>query len=256
MLRLCVAENLLGIHSPVKFSHASSLLSFCCRFINSTLQFLPSLILYGLLQSIANTSNPIWEDYVLAVALGLSIILRVLVENAYFHKVMRVGFQLRSCLSTAIYRKSLRMSPTARAEVPVGKIVNLMQLDTGRLEALMMQLCVVVDAPYQIVGYMAILGYFLGWAALAGLARYVIVFSSTPCSREDWLQRRPAFQRNIVASQLRPINGCCCASYPRSPSSSNLLNHLNHLQHAPAGALPRLGYGCHGPPPRRCEQGN
>lgn len=131
------------------------------------------MILYGLLSSIANTSNPIWEDYVIALALGLSIILRVLVENAYFHKVMRVGFHLRSVLTTSIYRKSLRMSPTARAEVPVGKIVNLMQLDTGRLEALMMQLCVVVDAPYQIVGYMCILGYFLGVSALAGLARCV-----------------------------------------------------------------------------------
>ena len=149
------------------------------KFVNSTLQFAPSLLLYGLLNAISSEAvaagTPAWPGYAYAAALGLAIVARVLTENNYFQRVVRVGFQIRAALTAAIYRKALRMSPTARQETPVGKIVNLMQLDSTRLESLMMQLHVSWDAFYQILGYMAILSYFVGAASLAGLATMVVL---------------------------------------------------------------------------------
>lgn len=42
--------------------------------------------------------------------------------------------QIRSLISTAVYRKSLRLSPAARQRSTVGEIVNMMQLDANRLD--------------------------------------------------------------------------------------------------------------------------
>jgi hypothetical protein len=121
------------------------------KFLNSTLQFAPPLLLYGLLSEIADQSaggpsSRAWAGYVFAVALCVAIILRVLTENQYFQRTVRAGFQVRTVLTTAIYRKSLRMSPTARQDTPVGKIVNLMQLDAARLEAFTTQAWVLIDS--------------------------------------------------------------------------------------------------------------
>lgn len=150
------------------------------KFANSTIQFAPPLLLSALLDTIADQSSaapqkPVWLGYVLAVAIFVATTLRVVIENNYFHRVVRVGFQVRTALSAAVYRKSLRMSPTAKQDTPVGKIVNLMQLDAQRLEGLTSQLHVLWDSPYQILGYMVLLGVFLGWSALAGLASMLLL---------------------------------------------------------------------------------
>jgi len=114
------------------------------KFVNSTLQFLPSILLNLLLDRIADRaqSNPdhaLWEAYVIAASLFIALSVRTMVENNYFHRVIRVGWQIRSVLTTAVYRKALRMSPVARQDTPTGQIVTLMQIDANRLDTLMSQ---------------------------------------------------------------------------------------------------------------------
>ena len=88
-------------------------------------------------------------------------------EQQYFHGMVRVGFQMRTALSTSVYRKALRLSPVARMDTPTGQIVNLMQLDTNRLDMFMMQLHVLWDAAYQILSNMVLLGIYIGVSALS-----------------------------------------------------------------------------------------
>lgn len=150
------------------------------KWANSTAQFAPSLLLNGLLKSMADRSSaapqdPQWAPYIWALGLFLSLSVRTFIENRYFHMITRVGFNARTAITTAVYRKSLRMSPTARQEVPVGQIVNLMQSDSTRIEGLINQLHVVWDALYQIAGYMLLLGLFIGWSSLAGLATMLLL---------------------------------------------------------------------------------
>ena len=122
------------------------------KLLNSTLNFAPSLLLYGLLSSMQRGSGtlfnnlPDWSGWVFAVAMFVAMTTRTCVENQYFHMVVRVGFQIRAALTTAIYRKALRMSASSRQESPVGQIVNLMQIDATRLDTLMMQFHVIWDS--------------------------------------------------------------------------------------------------------------
>ena len=75
---------------------------------------------------------------------------------------------MRSALSTAVYRKSLRLSAAARQDRTLGEIVNLMQLDSQKIEGFMNMVHNLWDGLYQICGYLAILTALIGPAAFAG----------------------------------------------------------------------------------------
>ena len=150
------------------------------KLLNSTLNLLPPILLNFLLSWLADASrgvarNPAWEGYVWAAALYCSFAFRTFVENAYFHRVVRVGFQIRTALTTTVYRKALRLSPVARQETPTGQVVNLMQLDATRVDSMMMQFHVTWDGLYQIVTNMILLGWYIGPSALAGLFSMVLL---------------------------------------------------------------------------------
>ena len=171
----------LGTHGhPVQSAlvaqfYGPMLVAGMLRFINSTLNFAPSLLLYGLLSSMQKGSGtlfqnlPDWSGWMFAALMFASLALRTCVENAMFQQTARVGFNVRCALQGAVYQKALRLSSASRQESPVGQIVNLMQIDAMRLDSLMMNLHSLWDAWYQILGYLALLGFFIGPSCLAGL---------------------------------------------------------------------------------------
>merc|ERR1711953_1088450 len=44
-----------------------------------------------------------------------------------------IGLQLRTCLTSALYKKALVLAPQARQETTVGQVVNLMSSDVGQV---------------------------------------------------------------------------------------------------------------------------
>ena len=48
-----------------------------------------------------------------------------------------LGIWVRSSITSAIYRKSLRVSPQGKAESTTGEVVNLMSVDTQRIVDMM-----------------------------------------------------------------------------------------------------------------------
>lgn len=151
------------------------------KWVNSTLQFGPPIILNFFLAFLEDRASGVvgsdqdWKGYVWIIGLFALLTVRTLVENSYFHRVARVGFQVRTAISTAVYKKALRLSPIARQENPVGQIVNLMQLDASRLDSVCLQLNVIWDGIYQIIGYMVLLIIYIGPSALAGLATMLLL---------------------------------------------------------------------------------
>jgi ABC-type multidrug transport system fused ATPase/permease subunit len=168
------------------------------KFTNSCLNLVPPIMLNNLLKflaaSLAGTAANTWEGWVWACALFFSMFIRTFIENQYFHGVMRVGFQVRTALTTAVYRKALRLSPAARQDAPTGQIVNLMQLDATRLDTMMTQLHVAWDGLFQIITNMILLGIYIGPSALAGLASMLLLIPLNFCS----MMRIAGLRRAIV----------------------------------------------------------
>jgi hypothetical protein len=149
------------------------------KFLASSVQFLYPFLINWLLTFILNTAidinlaGPVWKGYVYAVAFGLAMVAKSIVENIYFWCMFRAGWKARSVISTAVYRKSLRLTASARQARTLGEIVNLMQLDSAKIEGLInMNLHVLWDGVYQICGYVIILVRLEVW--------FGFVFSGAP----------------------------------------------------------------------------
>ena len=141
-----------------RFLYGAAAVKVC----NSAIQFTYPVFLSGVLQFVEGKAplglpNTYASGFAVAAALGVAIAIKALTENSYFHIVTRAGWQIRSAVSTAVYRKSLRLSAAARQQRTLGEMVNYMQIDANKLEMFVPQFHVLWDGLFQITGYMAIL---------------------------------------------------------------------------------------------------
>ena len=72
-----------------------------------------------------------WKGYLYAALLLLLSIIYNICDIQYDKKMLLLSMKVKTCLNSAIYRKSLYLSNTARKETTTGKIVNLMEQDVN-----------------------------------------------------------------------------------------------------------------------------
>ncbi|KAG6453078.1 multidrug resistance-associated protein 1 isoform X2 [Manduca sexta] len=144
------------------------------KLVNDTLMFLSPQLL-KLLIGFVEGNEPDWKGYLYAVALLVCAIAQTLLLAHYFTRMYLVGMRIRTALTSAIYRKSLRMSNAARKESTVGEIVNLMSVDAQRFVELTAYLNMIWSAPLQISLALYFLWGILGPSVLAGLAVMIIL---------------------------------------------------------------------------------
>jgi hypothetical protein len=82
----------------------------------------------------------------------------MIIENQYFHNVLKYATQIRGAISGMIFDKSLRLATdedggSSRSLLGVGGMLNLMQSDASILENTAMQLHTVWDGPLQVRNY-------------------------------------------------------------------------------------------------------
>ena len=73
-----------------------------------------------------------WKGYFYGGLMLATTICQSILLSQYFARMYIVAMNVRTALIATIYRKSLRMSSTARKESTVGEIVNLMSVDVQR----------------------------------------------------------------------------------------------------------------------------
>lgn len=59
---------------------------------------------------------------------------KTLIDSQYFDQAINLGASVRNTLAVAIYRKSAQLTPASRQNNTVGKMLNYMQIDTGRVK--------------------------------------------------------------------------------------------------------------------------
>ncbi len=92
----------------------------------------------------------------------------------YFHRMFIVGARVRTSTMNLLYRKSLKLSASARKTATVGEMTNLMSVNAQMLADLSMYLNVLWSSPLQIIIAVALLYQYLGVSAVIGVG-FVLV---------------------------------------------------------------------------------
>eukprot|EP01113_Clastostelium_recurvatum_P036806 TRINITY_DN5307_c0_g1_i21.p1 TRINITY_DN5307_c0_g1~~TRINITY_DN5307_c0_g1_i21.p1 ORF type:complete len:905 (+),score=158.24 TRINITY_DN5307_c0_g1_i21:503-3217(+) len=145
------------------------------KFIYDILQFVGAFIVLPLVNFFQDPSSPIY------IGLGYSFLILVtgLIQGValanYFRGVLTSAAQFRTALSATIYKKSLRLSNSARQQSTVGEIVNLMSVDTRRVSDSMPYLHTLWSSPFQIIVCTILLFTLLGWPVFAGIGVMILM---------------------------------------------------------------------------------
>ncbi|CAG7831109.1 unnamed protein product [Allacma fusca] len=101
------------------------------KLVHDVLVFVSPQVL-NLLISFVQSGEESWKGFLYAGILFATSCVQTLFLSQYFHRMFLVGMRIRTTLVSAIYRKALLISNSARKESTVGEIVNLMSVDAQR----------------------------------------------------------------------------------------------------------------------------
>lgn len=110
-----------------------------CALLNLVLNALTFASPWLLGELISFTSNPngfLWQGVCLSFGLFFVSIISSIIGSQYSMQTYLVGFRIRTCLVSAIYRKALKISSSAKKDITAGEIVNLMAVDAQRFYSL------------------------------------------------------------------------------------------------------------------------
>ncbi|KAK3692102.1 P-loop containing nucleoside triphosphate hydrolase protein [Podospora appendiculata] len=95
--------------------------------------------------------------------------------HQYFQLAFVTGMRIKGGLTSAIYRKALKLSNEGRSTKTTGDIVNYMAVDAQRLQDLTQFAQQLWSAPFQIFICMFSLYQLVGWSMLAGIGVMLIM---------------------------------------------------------------------------------
>uniref|UniRef100_A0A1I7U0H1 ABC transmembrane type-1 domain-containing protein n=1 Tax=Caenorhabditis tropicalis TaxID=1561998 RepID=A0A1I7U0H1_9PELO len=146
------------------------------KFLSDVLLFWNPLLLKSLIRFTEELERPMWQGVMLAFTMFLSAELSSILLSHYYYLMYRVGTRVQTCLTAAVYRKTLRLSNVARREKTVGEIVNLMAIDIDRFQQITPQTMQYWSNPFQIGLALFLLFQQLGVSVLSGVAVMVLLF--------------------------------------------------------------------------------
>ena len=96
------------------------------------LQFASPQLLNALIAFVEDPSQPSWKGYLFAALLAVVALISAVCDSQYWLGVERVGLRLRSAISGAVYRKTLRLSNSSR-KTQTGKMNGFFDTSIARL---------------------------------------------------------------------------------------------------------------------------
>ncbi|KAL7271985.1 ATP-binding cassette glutathione S-conjugate transporter ycf1 [Rhizina undulata] len=149
------------------------------KVLQDLLAFLQPQLLRYLIAFVASYSTddpqPIVTGLAIAIAMFAASFAQTLALHQYFQRVFEPGMRIKTSLTAAIYKKSMRLSNEGRALKSTGDIVNLQAVDTQRLQDITQYGQQLWSAPFQITLCMISLYQLLGPSMFAGIAAMLIM---------------------------------------------------------------------------------
>jgi ATP-binding cassette, subfamily C (CFTR/MRP), member 1 len=120
------------------------------------------------------TSSPV-KGFAIALTMFLVSVTQTSLIHQYFQRCFEFGMRTKSGVTAAIYKKSLALSNDGRQAKSTGDVVNLMSVDTQRLQDVSQYAQVVWSAPFQITLCLFSLYNLVGPSMLAGIGIMIIM---------------------------------------------------------------------------------
>ena len=163
------------------------------RLLNDILLYMTPLVFRKIVRAIENQEET-WKGYMWCGLLILTATAQITISNHYFRYFLSsktiivnififiifrqsfvAAFQMRTAIASAIYRKTLTISNSARKDFSTGEITNLMSIDAQRFVEIVPYLNTVWSGPFQFFLAIYFLYDLVGWSALAGLGVFAIL---------------------------------------------------------------------------------
>ncbi|EFO19390.1 ABC transporter transmembrane region family protein [Loa loa] len=144
------------------------------KMLSDVIQLANPFFLNLLLNYIVIGDHIFMKGIVYVLAMFACAELRSFFLNYYFYLMMRVGIKIQSTMITAIYRKTLRLSNSARKTRTVGEIVNLMAIDVESFQSFMPYIQQFWSCPFQITIILIYLFFTIGTSAVCGVIVMVL----------------------------------------------------------------------------------
>jgi ATP-binding cassette subfamily C (CFTR/MRP) protein 1 len=119
--------------------------------------------------------EPVIRGAAIALAMFAVSVGQTMALHQYFQRAFETGMRIKTALTSAIYGKSLKLSNEGRVSKSTGDIVNLMAVDTQRLQDLTQYGQQLWSAPYQITLCMISLYQLVGYSMLAGVGAMILM---------------------------------------------------------------------------------
>ena len=122
-----------------------------------------------------NTPQPAIKGAAIAFAMFGTSLAQTACLHQYFQRAFETGMRVKSGLTAAVYKKSMRLSNEGRAAKSTGDIVNHMAVDVQRLQDLTQFGQQLWSAPFQITLCILSLYQLMGVSALAGVGVMILM---------------------------------------------------------------------------------
>lgn len=120
-------------------------------------------------------TEPAWKGYFYATLMFIAPMLESMFTSQFEYNINTVTMKMRTCITCAIYDKSMRLSNEAKQRFTTGEIVNLTSIDSQRIADFINQINTIWAAPMQILIGLYLLWLQLGNASFAGFSYMLFV---------------------------------------------------------------------------------
>ncbi|KAI8996148.1 P-loop containing nucleoside triphosphate hydrolase protein [Gaertneriomyces semiglobifer] len=117
------------------------------------------------------------DGYIYMCLMFFLLIIANLTRRFHDQTAKTIGMNVRTLLTSALYRKSLHLSPKSRLLHPAGKVINMIGSDVEIQDKLLPYLHQLWATPVQIIITFALVIHLLGVSALAGIATLVLLLA-------------------------------------------------------------------------------
>nr|QUF59452.1 ATP-binding cassette transporter Abcc1-7 [Brachionus angularis] len=142
--------------------------------VHDLLNFARPILLDKLITFVKDKDQKLSVGLFYIFLLSLSSLSQTLIMQHYYHGIFIVGNRMKIGLMNLIFKKSLRLSPSARKSTTVGEMTTIITSNAQTFEGCVYHLNGLISTPLQIFISTYMLYKYLGYATFVGLASMII----------------------------------------------------------------------------------